>query len=220
MEPKAYLFDMDHTLINNDCDVSWKEFLINKGIAPETANAQADFFYEQYLRAELDVDAFLRFQLSEFLGRTEQEMEELTQEHFESLVKERVYPQALDLVQKLISSGKRVAMLTATNKTIATPIANHFGISEVLACEVKIVDGKYTNELATNYSCGEGKVSYAKEFCLANDLTMDEIAYYGDSTSDIPILSAVGFPHAVNPATKLLDTAIDNKWPIITFKKS
>src|SRR5210317_2236053 len=85
--PKGYLFDMDHTLINNDCDVSWKTFLVNKGLAPSNALDIADYYYQQYRRGELDINEFLKFQLAEFKGRTPAEMDALAQEHFETLVR-------------------------------------------------------------------------------------------------------------------------------------
>ena len=35
--PEFYFFDMDHTLIDNDCDVSWKDFMVAEKLAPPEA---------------------------------------------------------------------------------------------------------------------------------------------------------------------------------------
>lgn len=219
MSPKAYLFDMDHTLINNDCDVSWKEFLLKKGLAGENAVEMADFFFEQYKQNCLDIDAFTRFQLIEFSGRTESEMATLSQEHFELLVKATIYPEARDLVASALETGMPVALLTATNKVLAKPLADEFNIPEILACDVKKEDGKYLPELGTLYSHGEGKVIYAKEFAEQHGLSLKECAYFGDSASDIPILEKVGFPFAVNPSLALKEKAVEKSWKILSFNQ-
>ena len=38
-----HFWDMDHTLIDNDCDVSWKEFLIAEGLAPAADRELVDY---------------------------------------------------------------------------------------------------------------------------------------------------------------------------------
>ena len=35
-------FDMDHTVLDMDCDVSWKYFLADKGLAPPADRTEAD----------------------------------------------------------------------------------------------------------------------------------------------------------------------------------
>ena len=68
-QAEVYLFDMDETLINVDCDVTWKEFAVKYGYAPENALAEADRFYLEYCAGTLDIDEFLTFQLAEFAGK-------------------------------------------------------------------------------------------------------------------------------------------------------
>ena len=43
---KLHIFDMDHTLINNDCDVSWKQFAVKHQYADASALQEADDFFE------------------------------------------------------------------------------------------------------------------------------------------------------------------------------
>ncbi len=217
MGPKAYLFDMDHTLINNDCDVSWKDFLIEKGVAPKSATETAEMFFQQYKQNCLDMSAFLNFQLKEFEGKTVEEMKSLAQEHFETFVKDKIYEQGREAVEAALATGKPVALLTATNRILATPLAENFNIPTVLAFDVKNVDGKYLPEPADEISHGAGKIDYAKAFLAQFGIDIKECAYYGDSTSDIPILSAVGFPNPVNPSDELKATAEANNWQILNF---
>jgi len=217
MEPQAYLFDMDHTLINNDCDVSWKDFLIEKGLAPKSSIEAAEMFFQQYKQNRLDMSAFLNFQLKEFEGRTVEEMKVLAKEHFETFVKDKIYQSAFLAVKTALATGKPVALLTATNRVLAQPLAEYFGIPTVLAFDIKLEDEKYLPEPADEISHGSGKIDYAAAFLAQFGLDLNACAYYGDSTSDIPILSAVGFPNPVNPSPELRALSQTNGWEIINF---
>lgn len=217
MSPTVYFFDMDHTLINNDCDVSWKEFLITHNLAPESDRLEADRFYEQYERGQLDVPAFTRFQLREFTGRTPVEMNALCQQHFEEIVQPTIYPAARLEVNNALASGRPVILLTATNSVIAQPLANHLGIPTVEATRLEIVDGLFTGKVQGLYCVGEGKVTLARGHCDRHAIDFSGACYYGDAVSDIPLLSAVGYPVVCNPGPELDRTARDNNWPVKRF---
>ena len=116
-------WDMDHTLLDNDCDVSWKLFLIEKGIAPREDLERIVHFWEQYEEGRLDPVSFNEFQLREFAGRTETEIAELSREHFETIARPKVYAEAMELVQGQRASGDHTCMITATNIAIACSAA-------------------------------------------------------------------------------------------------
>ena len=79
-------WDMDHTLIDNDCDVSWKDFLIAEKIAPPEAKELADMFFRQYQENKLDWEGFMAFQLAELDGLSAEAAAVLAMKHFVDLV--------------------------------------------------------------------------------------------------------------------------------------
>jgi HAD superfamily hydrolase (TIGR01490 family) len=160
----------------------------------------------------------MRFQLNEFAGRTEQEMAELAQKHFVDFVKEKIYMDAFELVQRLKVLEKPVILLSATNVVIARPVAEYFGFDDCLATELELADGKYTGCISGVYTMGKGKIEVAREYCEARNVTLDDAAYYGDSINDVYILDAVGFPVAVNPGEELRNTAEKHNWEILNFE--
>ncbi len=208
---------MDHTLINNDCDVSWKQFAVAEGLAPVEDLKEADRFFALYEAGKLPVDDFMLFQLSEFAGRTVDEMKEWSLKHFEEVVKERIYADAINEIERVRQKGV-VAVLSATNSILCQPLADYLGIEHVEATELEVVDGLFTGKLSAEYRCGEGKVPAARDFCKAHGTDLDEAAYYGDSYSDRFVLGAVGFPYAVNPNYRLLELAGKKNWPILNWK--
>ena len=215
--PSLYLFDMDHTLIDNDCDVSWKEFLIAKGLASPAARLTAAHFFEQYNRGELKIDEFMAFQLAEFRGRTPAEMAQLAREHFHSFVRHTIYEEGRRLVADLLAAHIPVALLTSTNEVVAHPAAKALGITDILATPLEIRNGKYTGKLGGAYCGGEGKIGAASQYCSIHGCTLAEAAYYGDSVADIPLLSVIGFPRPTNPSAALKTHALAHGWPVISF---
>ena len=213
-----YVFDMDHTLIENDCDVSWKEFCVSEKLAPVSAIAEADRFYELYLEGKLDFEEFLSFQLKEFIGKSKKEMDLLAKKHFETVVKTRVRPKAFDYVQNLLTLGKRCAILTSTNEVIAHPVGSYFGITEVYGAQLETVDGIYTGKLSGVYTAGQGKVEIVKQLSESSNIPLSEFAAFGDSINDLPMLKVVGHPYAVSPGKLLADAAKEFNFEILEWK--
>jgi HAD superfamily hydrolase (TIGR01490 family) len=209
---------MDHTLIDNDCDVSWKTFMVTEKLAPPTALVTADKFYQTYLVGKLDQAAFASFQLNEFVGRTESEMAALCQKHFVQIVKPTIYPDAEILVKKTIASGAIAVLLTATNRMIAKPLADYLGIKIIVATELELDEnGRYTGRIDGIYAAAEGKLAKAEEFCRNNGLNLGDAVCYGDSINDRFLLAAAGTPVVVNPGSSLIQLANKNGWKIINF---
>ena len=202
-----FVFDMDHTLLENDCDVSWKEFMVSCGLAPETALAEADRFFELYLEGKLDFNEFVAFQLKEFAGKTPEDMRKLADQHFETVVKSRVRPKALEYVKKVIASGKRTAILTSTNTIIAEPVGRYFGIDRVIGADLEMSDGVYTGNITGIYTAGEGKAQIVRQLSEESGIPLEKFAAFGDSINDLALLKCVGEPYAVSPGASLKNEA-------------
>lgn len=217
--PSVYFFDMDHTLINHDCDVSWKQFVVKHGLAPESDLAEADRYFDDYNAGTLDVEEFYGFQFREFVGRSEPEMLELSQLHFREFVEPHIYAEGRRLVGSLLERNVPVAILTSTNSIVARPIAAALGISEVLGTTLELKDGRFTGRITGPYGAREGKVEIAREWAARHGVTLADFAYYGDSVNDVQILDAVGFPNTVNPSGELRRIAGERNWPILTWRE-
>ncbi|MCP3967779.1 MAG: HAD-IB family hydrolase [Lentisphaerae bacterium] len=217
-EPKIYFFDMDHTLINNDCDMSWKEFVVAEKLAGPEALKDADYFYERYVEGTLPVEEFMKFQLNEFIGHTEQEMLELSEKHFQDFVIGKIYKDAVKEVEACKGKNIPIVLLSATNRIIAAPVAKYFGFDSIVAVDLEKKEDCFTGYIKGVYTMGEGKVQAAAEYCDKHGFKLEDAAYYGDSVNDVNILSAVGFPYVVNPVPALREAADNNNWPILSFK--
>lgn len=216
--PECWFFDMDHTLIGADCDVTWKEFAVEHGLAPASALEEAERFFEDYNAGTMDVDAFLRFQLREFAGRSVEEVDELSRLHFRERILPHVYDDAMALVAELRDRGARLGILTSTNDRLARPVADYFGISLLAGTRLETEDGRCTGRIAGIYGAGAGKVRILRTLADDMKIPLSRFAYYGDSINDRDILEAVGFPHAVNPSGALRRVAEAAGWPVLNWK--
>ena len=214
----VFFFDMDHTLINADCDVTWKYFVVRHGLAPESALQEAERFFEDYNAGCLDEEKFHEFQFREFRGRTVEEMAILAEQHFEEFIRPKVYADAVACIRSAQNWGCPTAILTSTNSTIAGPVAAFLGIPVVLGTRLETTGGRYTGRISGTYGVGQGKVVIASEYAREHGISLADFAYYGDSINDRNILEAVGFPCAVNPSAALRELAGAKGWRILNWK--
>ncbi len=210
-------WDMDHTLLDNDCDVSWKLFLVQQGLAPRGDIDAMKRFWEDYAAGRLDPVSFNEFQLREFTGKTPDEMAPIAMEHFSRVIKPRLYPEALALVAEQKLHGDTTCLVTATNEVIARPVAEFAGFDEFISTALETADGRYTGKIDGIYCIGLGKIRHMEALCRRLGASMEDAYYYGDSVADIPVLHAAGHPVAVNPMPLLREHAVKNGWPIMEF---
>ena len=216
------LFDLDHTLIPADSDHAWGQFLVHRGeVDAEDFAAANDRFYEQYCDGTLDIDAYLRFALAPLASIEPQQLMVLQQAFMQEVIEPLISRQTLDLVMRHQARGDLCLLITATNEFVTAPIAQRFGITELIACGVERVDGRYTGAPCGIASFREGKVTrlmqWIKEQACDAAPVLRAATFYSDSFNDIPLLELVGFPVATNPDARLRAHALAKAWPCLAL---
>lgn len=213
-KPVLAFFDMDHTIIGIDSSVSWKYFLVDRGLAPEDDRAKADYYWNLYCRGRTPVDEFVKFQYREFSGNTIDEMRSLARCHFEERIRPYIYRGAHEKIREFSRQGIPTALVTGTNRYIAEPIVEAIGITTLLPTEPEIVDGKFTGGYIPPFLLKEGKITKAESYSRELGVLLNQVSFFGDSVNDLEMLSRVGYPVVVNPGEKVLAVAEENSWPI------
>lgn len=218
---KLAIFDLDNTLLNGDSDVAWGEYLIEIGIRDEQIYKQTNLkFYQDYLNGCLDIRAFQRFQLKVL---TEYPLETLLawrQDFIEKKITALILPKAQALIEEHRQNNAQLLIITATNRFITQPIAEKLGISELIATEPEIKDGRYTGDIIDEPSYAQGKVIRLEKWLKEKNLTLEKIEswFYSDSHNDLPLLRKVTHPVAVDPDPTLRTEAQQQGWSIISFR--
>ena len=210
---KLALFDLDHTLLNTDSDHSWGEFLVNEGLVdPVHHRAMNDKFYEDYKKGQLDPYAYNEF-VFQFLTQHDHDyLTELHQLFMQKVIRPQMRPEGFKVIQRHKDAGHDIVGITATSDFITAPIFREFGITEIIATNAEVIDGKYTGKV-TNIACyQQGKLTRLEQWLAGRDVT--ESWAYSDSINDRFLLEHADHAIAVNPDDRLEALAKEQGWEI------
>jgi HAD superfamily hydrolase (TIGR01490 family) len=211
------LFDLDNTLLAGDSDFEWAQFLIERGVLDrEVYEARNVEFYEQYKAGTLDIREFLDFQLKPLARHDRAVLDAWHRDFMARKIMPIITDSARDLVRRHASDV--CAIVTATNSFVTAPIARAFGIEHLIATEPEEKDGQFTGGVRGTPSFREGKVERVLAWLAQRGQRFDAFDrswFYSDSLNDLPLLSQVTDPVAVDPDEKLLAHAERNGWPVL-----
>lgn len=219
---KLALFDLDNTLLAGDSDFEWAQFLISKDVLDrEVHEARNREFYEHYKAGTLDIHAFLDFQLKPLARHPREQLDAWHREYMTERILPMITVKARALVNEYKQKADRVAIITATNRFVTGPIAREFGVEHLIATEVEEINGRYTGR-GTGIPCfKEHKITRLEMWLADQGLLWEDVTeswFYSDSLNDLPLLSRVTHPVAVDPDDTLEAHARLNGWPIISLR--
>ena len=213
------LFDLDHTLLPIDSDYSWGVFTQDIGWTdPVQFKRRNDEFYEHYKAGTLDIQDYVRFATAALRERGPAEAAAAHQRFMREVIGPQLLPQALELVRGHQQRGDEVVIVTATNEFVTRPIAEAFGVSELIAVELERGSGGwYTGGIKGVPSAREGKVVRVEQWLAATGRSWADVetTFYSDSSNDLPLLERVDHPVATNPDNRLRVLARQRGWRIL-----
>lgn len=214
------IFDLDNTLLADDSDHLWGEYLCDRGLVDEAYfRAQNNAFYEDYKMARLDIDAYLRFVLGSIKGLSQADVDTLHGDFFEHYILGVMLPKAIACVEQHQQAGHTCMVITATSEFITAPIVRAFGIEHLIASEAEIEHGRYTGNPRGTPSFAAGKVERLEAWLDKNPSQRElHKVFYSDSRNDIPLLEQVDEAIAVDPDDTLRQEAQRRGWQIISFR--
>ncbi len=152
-------------------------------------------------------------------GRPVSELQSLGEEIFDDSMVDKLIPGTLALAQGHLDDGEQVWLVTATPVELASVIAQRLGLTGALGTVAEVRDGIYTGHLDGPPLHGLAKAEAIRAIADREGLDLAECSAYSDSSNDIPMLSAVGHPVAVNPDAVLREHARNNGWTIRDFRR-
>lgn len=217
---KLAIFDLDNTLLKGDSDVAWGKYLVELGVRDQIYRQTNLNFYQDYVEGCLDIRAFLRFQLKIL---TEHPLETLLEWRADFMAKEIVplmLPKAHALIEEHRQNNAQLLILTATNRFITQPIADKFGIKDLIATEPEIKDGCYTGNVVDEPSYAHGKMLRLDNWLKERNWALENIEtwFYSDSHNDLPLLRKVTHPVAVDADPTLRAEAERQNWSVISLR--
>ena len=220
---KVTLFDLDHTLLPLDSDYAWGEFTTALGWTDSAEFLRRnDAFYRAYQEGTLDIHDYVRFATDAVRRHGPTEAAAAHENFMRMVIRPAMQPQAQSLVQGHRDAGDSLLIITATNEFVTRPIADAFGVAELLAVELERDDkpggtGWITGEILGIPTFREGKVARMEQWLGQRQLAWGDLetTFYSDSINDLPLLEKVNDPVATNPDDKLRAIATQRGWRIL-----
>ncbi|MGP4013941.1 HAD family hydrolase [Streptomyces sp. 4N124] len=156
--------------------------------------------------------------LSIVKGHRVAELMTIGEEIYDEYLADRIWPGTRALAQAHLDAGQKVWLVTAAPVEIATVIARRLGFTGALGTVSESVDGVYTGKLVGEPLHGPAKAEAVRALATAEGLDLTRCAAYSDSHNDIPMLSLVGHPYAINPDTKLRKHARELDWRLRDYR--
>lgn len=214
------LFDLDHTLLPLDSDHEFGEFLIRVGLAdPVDYRSRNDGFYRQYCEGTLVLEEYIDFTTSVWRTLSVSDQRDLQQRFMDEVIEPAIQPQALQLVQDHRDRGDQIAIVTATNEFVTRPIAEAFGVADLIAVKlVRDAQGQVTGQIDGVPSFKEGKITRVEQWLAERGQTLtdfERVSFYSDSPNDLPLLEQATDPVATNPSPALEAQAKARGWRLL-----
>src|SRR5687768_364674 len=168
---------------------------------------------DQYSRKVFNDLYFKRYK-----GQSEDRLRYFGQELFETVLKPAIFPGTYELLEKSRSLGLRQVVVTGALDISINDLMTHLGITEYVANRLEFVNGRATGRLLPPVMAAATKASWIRVYAEREGLSLNDSYAYTDSMSDLPMLSIVGHPAAVNPDMRLRQTALHHDWPILSLK--
>ncbi len=213
------IFDLDNTLLAGDSDYLWGQYLVEKKYVDPLSYQQANqAYYDQYLEGTMDIYEFLAFQFKPLADHNLTELLQWRQDYLATKIDPIILPAAITLIDQHRQQGDTLLIITATNDFITQPIAEKLAIPNLIATKAEIHNGQYTGEVEGIPSYQHGKVTRLQSWLDEHGQSLEGSYFYSDSHNDVPLLTQVTHPVAVDPDPKLKAIAMQSGWPIISLR--
>jgi len=218
----AAFFDVDNTVLRGASLFYVGVGLYRRGFFGTSDVARMAWAQLQFLLGGENLeqmDEARSFALTLIQGRSVAEMRQITEQAFDDTMAEKVWPGTRRLAQAHLDAGQRVWLVTAAPVEVGTVIAAKLGLTGAMGTVAEHRDGVYTGRLVGGLLHGEAKAEAVRALAEREGLDLSRCAAYSDSVNDVPMLSLVGDPCAVNPDRPLRAVARERGWRIRDYRR-
>ncbi len=207
-------FDLENTLIASNVVESYSWLATRRLDTPERVRyvlrtlAQAPGLLRLDRQDRTD---FLRHYYRRYENAPVEQVEADAREMMTQLIMAKSFPEGLRRVREHRAAGHRTVLITGALSFNVEGLRPLF--DEIFAAEMTVkADGTYTGEMPIVPPTGEARAQLLADYCDLEGFDLGECVAYADSSSDLPLFEAVGFPVAVNPETRLAAIARKRGW--------
>ncbi|MDO5499800.1 MAG: HAD-IB family hydrolase, partial [Propionibacteriaceae bacterium] len=223
MAPPVAFFDLDNTLLRGTSLIHLGRGLYDRGYVSARTLVRAAAMEARYRATGTedvtDAQVAQKAALAAIRGRDTAEFAQHCADIFAERIAGRFCPEAVALASGHLDAGHEVWLVTASPVEIAELCAAHLGFTGGLGTVAERADGRYTGRLVDGMLHGPAKATAIKRLTAENGYDLTRAYAYSDSANDLPMLSMVANPRAVNPDARLKRYAREHDWPVLEFRE-
>ena len=216
MAKSAVFIDLDRTLLCRASGQILNRALVEEGVLPEGRSLPGDkilYAVNDRLGENLFSMGLVRAAARVAKG-WQQEQVQAAGRRAVAALSEIVAPFAPQRLAAFRAEGHRLVLSTTTPADMIAPFAEAIGFDDLIATAYETKDGRYTGRLYEGFVWGTGKLRAVRAWADDNRIDLADCHACSDSIFDVPLLSSVGTPHAVNPDPSLTVVATARRWPV------
>ncbi|HWA67552.1 MAG TPA: HAD family hydrolase [Mycobacteriales bacterium] len=220
MSDSAAFFDLDKTIIATSSTLAMGKSFYAAGMIGRRAVLKGAYARLIYHLGEVDAEKMDRMRddlARAVVGWEADKVREVIDADLLNLINPLVYDEAAALIESHHAAGQAVVIVSSSGEEVVGPIGELLGADHVVSSRMVVEDGRYTGEVAV-YAFGPYKVEAMRELAERYGWDLADCHAYTDSATDLPMLEAVGHPHAVNPDRSLRRAASERGWEILDFR--
>lgn len=208
---KAFLFDLDHTLLKVNSSFRFGIYLYRNGVFSFMKFVSLLCYYSCHLLGFFPI-SYLHEKASTlfFEGLSVQLLKQHVVCFIDQQLDQMLNIQLITILNQAIADNHFVAILSSSPQFLVQPIAERLGVSHYIGTEYSINSDGTLGALVHSVQ-GVDKAQFVEKLKFQSD----EIAAYSDSHFDLPLLKSVGYPVAVNPSKLLRRASVERGWQIL-----
>jgi HAD superfamily hydrolase (TIGR01490 family) len=218
----AAFFDLDNTVVQGASLFQLAKGLYRRGFFPTRVIVKG-LWLQAYFRMvgrekPGHIEDVRGVTLGFIEGHTVTELTEIATEVYEESIAERIWPGTRAIAQMHLDVGQQVWLVTAAPVEMAGIIAARMGLTGALGTTAEHIDGVYTGRLKGDLLHGPAKAEAVRALAREHGFDLARCFAYSDSYNDLPMLSLVGHPCAINPDGRLLAHAEELDWQVQDYR--
>jgi HAD superfamily hydrolase (TIGR01490 family) len=208
-------FDLDRTLLAKNSGTLWVRYELRHGFISWTQALWALSWIVRYQLGVARIEDTLLESIRAYRGMVEADVHARTRRFYAEEVRQWYRPGARAALEEHRKKGEKVVLLTSSSNYLSGEVSADLGLDDYLCTRLQVDGaGLYTGEPLGPLCYGPGKVIHARELAQKAGVPLEQCAFYTDSTSDLPMLEAVGRPVVINPDPRLRRIAARRGWPV------
>jgi len=214
-------FDIDGTLLRGFIIQAFPRFLAENDFIEKRYSERIDEIATNYSRGRITyreaAETVPSIYATALKGKNLDAVKKYSKQFMETYLPEHVFPFSGQLINKIKNLVDVTIALSGSPHYVVADL-EPLGFDRIYGSVFETVEGVYTGEVIANLILGEEKARFTQNIAIDLGVDLSRSMAFGDTDQDVPMLSLVGIPVALNPNTKLREICDAKGWEWFTTK--